>query len=134
MSGNGRVVIGRVTRPHALAGGVRVKPDGSMIASLEVGDPLRVAIEGQEPRDLTLAHRSGTAAAPILRFREIESRDDAEGIRGGLLSVSEEMVPSDPDGHTFLVRDLIGCTVFSGNGRLARWSTCTPARQTTASR
>ncbi len=118
MESRARVVIGRVTRAHALAGGVRVRPDGPTVATLEPGDPVEAVGPDGNSRRLTVAERAGDAASPILRFREIADRNGAEELRNSLLRVTDEAINDDLDAGTYLVRDLIGCTVFSGDREL----------------
>lgn len=118
MESPARVVIGRVTRAHALAGGVRVRPDGPTVANLAPGDRVEAVGPGGTSRALTVAERAGDAASPILRFREITDRNGAEELRNALLQVADEAIDADLDAGTYFVRDLIGCTVFSGDREL----------------
>jgi 16S rRNA processing protein RimM len=114
----GRVVIGRIARAHALAGGVRVRPEGPTAAGLEAGDVVEVVGRDGSVREMTVAERAGDAARPILRFHEVTDRTAAEGLRNALLRVADDAVGGELDDGTYFVRDLIGCAVVAGRREL----------------
>ena len=116
----GRVVIGRVARAHALAGAIRVRPEGPTAGQLAPGDRVEVLAPGDPPRHLTVAERGGDAASPILRFEEIGDRAGAEALRDALLRVSADDLAAGLEPDTFFVRDLVGCEVIAGERSLGR--------------
>lgn len=115
-----RVVVGRITRAHALAGGVRVEPEGPAVDGLSPGDRVEVVDRDGSVRELTVTERAGHAARPILRFREICDRTAAEALRGGLLRVAVDAIADRLEDDTYLVGDLVGCAVFVGDRELGR--------------
>jgi 16S rRNA processing protein RimM len=62
-----------------------------------------------------LAGRAGTPEQPILTFEGVASREDAAALTGAELAVAAERVPPVDDPDTFMVRDLVGCTVLLGD-------------------
>jgi 16S rRNA processing protein RimM len=98
-----RVVrAGVVGRPHGLDGSfyvTRAAPD-----LLEEG--MAVAVGGAERR---IERRAGTDARPIVRLAGVESREDAEALRGVELRAEEALAEGE-----FWARDLEGCRVVDG--------------------
>jgi 16S rRNA processing protein RimM len=110
------IAIGRVVRPHGLRGEVRV-------ASLsDLPDRLRklgrVLVEKPDGTllDLTIQDARGSPDAAILKFRGVDSFEQAESLRGAFLVVPREELPPLPDG-TFYVFDLIGFEVRTEEGQ-----------------
>jgi 16S rRNA processing protein RimM len=60
-----------------------------------------------------IVRRSGTKERPILRLEGSESREDAEALRGTLLTVPREDAMLSED--EFWASDVEGCTVVSGD-------------------
>jgi len=109
------VVIGRIGRPHGIRGAVHARPSGRTLAEIAVGERVEVRPGGAPPRTLVLASRAGTAAAPILGFDGVTSREQAAALTGAEVAVPRERVPPIDDPDTFLVRDLVGCRVLLGD-------------------
>lgn len=108
-------MIGRVGRPHGVRGAVRARPSGRTLAEIAVGESLEVRPAGGPPRALVLVARAGTVEGPILTFGGVASREDAAALTGAELAVPPERVPPIDDPDTFLVRDLVGCSVLIGD-------------------
>ena len=62
--------------------------------------------------------RSGTTERPILRLEGSESREDAEALRGTLLTVPREDTMLSED--EFWASDVEGCVVVSGDIEVGR--------------
>jgi 16S rRNA processing protein RimM len=104
------VVIGRLGRPHGVTGGIRVRPTGPTLDTLEVG--AEIVSRGPEgERRLRLAGRSGAEPHIILTFDGVSSRDEAAALSGVELLAPPDALPPLDDEETFYVRDLIGCAV-----------------------
>ena len=69
-----------------------------------------------ETRTLTLKEIRGTATRPLLRFRELRSRDAASELVNGELLVELERLP-DPGPDQVYNFQLIGLEVFTSDGR-----------------
>jgi 16S rRNA processing protein RimM len=113
------IVIGRVTRPQGRRGEVRVEPltDDALrfrdlrechLVAPDAGGP-----SGGEPRSVEQVWFQGTV--PVLKFRGVETIDQAEAIRGRLVSVPRGATrPLPPD--RFYGFDLVGATVTDPGG------------------
>lgn len=112
------VVIGRIGRPHGIAGAVHSRASGPTLATIAPGESVEVRPREGEPRLLTVADRRGMADQPILAFAGVSTRDAAAALSGADIRVPEDrlVVPVEPD--TFLVRDLVGCDVLLGDDPL----------------
>lgn len=114
------MVIGRLGRPHGVAGAIHAHPTGPTLASLPPGARLTVRGDGRS-RELVIEERSGTDERPVLRFAGVEDRDAAKAIAGqDLLVPAADLPPIADDPDTFYVRDLIGCEVLAARTPLGR--------------
>jgi 16S rRNA processing protein RimM len=77
--------------------------------ALAVGTELLVSGEARR-----VERRAGTDERPLVRLSEISDRDAANGIRGELLLVDEELGEGE-----FVAADLVGCRV-EGAGAVLR--------------
>jgi 16S rRNA processing protein RimM len=106
-----RIVVGRIGRPHGLDGSVYLEGHGGVV-------PLRAGMHvlvGEQPA--TVAARRGVERRPIVRFNLASTREDAQALRGRLVSVDSADLPqTDPDEYFHI--DLIGCEVVAGDRRL----------------
>jgi 16S rRNA processing protein RimM len=96
------VTAGLVGRPHGL--------DGSFYVTRAVADLLApgalVVVDGAERR---IERRAGTDARPIVRLAGVDSREDAEALRGVELCAEETLEEGE-----FWAADLAGCRVVDG--------------------
>jgi 16S rRNA processing protein RimM len=96
------VRAGLVGRPHGL--------DGSFYVTAPVTDLLGrgriVLVDGAERR---IERRAGTDARPIVRLAGVDSREDAEALRGLELRAEETLAEGE-----FWAHDLAGCRVVDG--------------------
>lgn len=111
-------MIGRVGRPHGIAGAVHSRGSGPTLATIAPGDVLEVRPREGEPRRLRVSGRSGMPDQPILAFEGVSSRDEAAALAGADLAVPAERIPGLADPDTFFVRDLVGCEVLLGERSL----------------
>jgi 16S rRNA processing protein RimM len=109
------VVVGRIARPHGLAGEVVVNvetdfPDDRFRA----GQAMYVAHEGQV-REVRISGVRWHKGRPLVSFEGVGSIEDAEALgRGDLRVPPEQLVPLDAG--TFFHHDLIGCEVVTEAG------------------
>ena len=108
------VEIGVVARPHGLRGELKV---------LGVDDEM--ARFGQV-REVQLVGRGGAVKGRVRRFRStgrqvllqvvgVESREDADRLRGATVSVRRSEVPPLEEG-AYYAFELVGCEVFTASG------------------
>ncbi len=98
-------VVGRVVRPHALAGEVVVEPMASSSAHFEPG-----AVLWMEARWVTVQRSRPRGDRWVVLLEGIADRDAAEAIRNVELFVDGGSLP-ELDDDRYYVHDLIGCRV-----------------------
>ena len=108
----GFTAVGRVLRPHALRGEIRVSPFSPTARNLQRGRPVyvgglrRVILRARQDRD-----------AWILQLEGLEGRDQIEALRGELLETPDAEVVRDDD-ESYFVHELIGLGVVTTDGRM----------------
>ncbi len=111
------LVVGKITRPHGVHGAVRVKP---LTDDPHRFQELQVVHAGDEEHPQTPLHIDSAQIANqfiILRFQEIQSRDDAEGLRNTWLYIPRREQKTLPDG-AFYYYELIGMTAKAQDDRI----------------
>lgn len=115
----GTVEVGRIRRSHGVRGEVVVESFSDAPDRFAVGRELLVSpaadargavrLPGAQRR-LTVASLRPHKGALLVGFEGIESRDDADALRGALLEVERSQVPEPPEG-TYYYFELVGCRV-----------------------
>jgi 16S rRNA processing protein RimM len=107
-----RILVGLVLRPHGVRGAVMVEVQSDTPGRLEAGSELELVGADGRPRPVRVEE---SAPAPgrgrRLRLAGIESREQAEALRGARLEVPRERVPEPPAGALYQF-ELIGCRCF----------------------
>ena len=119
------IEVGRVSRAHGVRGEVRVTSGSDNPQRFVEGSVMYARLpgvdssdrRGQERMRLTIGSVRGMPDTPILAFREIESREAAESLRGQILEVREAELPSLGEDE-FYSFDLEGLVVKDDNGRV----------------
>jgi 16S rRNA processing protein RimM len=114
------VVIGRIGRPHGIAGAVHSRASGPTLPTIQVGEVVEIRPREGDVMRLTVTARSGMPDQPILAFEGVCSRDQAAALADAEIAVTAERVTGLDDPDTFFVRDLIGCEVLLGDRPLGR--------------
>jgi 16S rRNA processing protein RimM len=104
-----RLEVGRVARAHGLRGEVVVVPITNQPARFEIGAHLWCGA-----RELVIATSRPHQQNHLVRFEGIDDRNDAEALRGALLT-AESSGPA-PDGEVW-VHEVIGAEVRDRTGR-----------------
>lgn len=97
---------GRVGRAHGLDGSFYLD---SAAEPLTVGDPVRVGA-----LDTLVERLGGTARRPLLKLRDVSSREAADSIRGEDILVERDLEPDE-----YLAADLVGLRI-AGLGTVRR--------------
>lgn len=114
------MVVGRIGRPHGLAGAVRAEATGPTLASIADGATVRLNGPGERPpRERVLSGRSGTAPRLLLAFAGVDTREAAADLTGAVIEVPADALPP-LDADTIYVRDLLGSEVRVGDRLLGR--------------
>ena len=104
------VKLGKITAPVGIKGEVRVYPytdEPTRFSSIEKLDADGVSFDVEKVRYLK--------NMVILKLSGIDSRNDAEQMRGKELSMEKEMLWDIPE-DTYFVKDLLGCIATSEDG------------------
>lgn len=107
----GYTAVGRVLRPHALGGELRVSAFSPTARNLQRGRPVflmgvrRVIMRARLDRE-----------AWILKLEGISGRDEVEALRGELLEVPDREVVRDDD-ESYFVHEIVGLRVETADGR-----------------
>lgn len=112
------VELGVIARPHGVTGELRVhvyNPDSTLLE--ELGE-IFVLAEGDDPPSLVdiVSTRRGPKAL-LMRLAGVESREDADALRGLRLAVPRDALPSLEEGE-FYHADLIGLVAYTGETRI----------------
>ncbi len=105
-------VVGRVVRPHGLAGDVVVAPDDPSSPVCSPGS--RVWLAGRWRRILDV--RSDNKGRWVMRLEAVENRDQAEAVRDEALVIEAGELPVLEEGK-YYIHDLVGCRVEDPQGR-----------------
>jgi 16S rRNA processing protein RimM len=109
------IELGVVARPHGVSGELRVhvfNPDSTLLQ--ELAEVFLIGEEDGEPALVeVLSSRPGPKAL-LMRLRGVESREDAEALRGYTLCVPRQALPELEEGEYYHA-DLIGLEAFHGD-------------------
>jgi 16S rRNA processing protein RimM len=111
------VVVGRIARPHGLAGEVVVNVETDFPDErFRPGQAMFVASAGHA-REVRIATVRWHKGRPLVRFEGVESIDDVEALgRGDLRVPADELQPLETG--TFFHYDLVGCEVVTEAGEV----------------
>lgn len=109
MARNEPVTLAAVTGAHGITGEVRLKLFGEGVESLK-------AFRAFNAGALTLKKiRSDNKGGAVARFAEVTDRNEAEALRGTVLTVPRDEMPALDDGEYYHA-DLLGLSVQTPDG------------------
>ena len=105
------LTLARVSAPHGVHGEMRIRVDTDILENLDPGR--RVYLDGRgESREIESIHLDGK---PRIKLRGINTREDAQALRGAELEIPiHEAVPL-PEGR-FYAAELLGVHVVDTRG------------------
>ncbi len=107
------VEVGKVIKAFGLRGELKVHPEVFFEDFLRFKAFLVISPKGGK-KILNVEHvRTGAGNSLIVKFKEIDSREIAEKLKGLPLLVNSEDLPGLQTDE-YYIRDLIGCLVFDG--------------------
>jgi len=114
MSGEKRLVIGEIVSAYGVKGGVWVRPLTSRPCG---GDGLKdvILVKSGDTAPARISEIRALNGRWIVSFEGVNSREEAEGLKGWTIAIPEKDSPSLPDG-TFFVHDLVGREVVTEEG------------------
>jgi 16S rRNA processing protein RimM len=103
------VTVGRILAPHGIRGELKVQPLTDFPERFEAGS--RLWLNGEER---TVQRGRWAGRSVILKLRGLETRNEAEALRGAALTVPQpaELV----DEGVYYLHDIIGLSVFDTSG------------------
>ncbi|KPK12077.1 MAG: hypothetical protein AMJ62_16075 [Myxococcales bacterium SG8_38] len=108
------IELGVVAKPHGVSGELRIhvfNPESTLLQ--ELGDVFLLGGDDEEPALVEILSTRPGPKCLLMRLAGVDSRDDAEALRGYLLCVPREALPPLEEGE-FYHADLIGLEAFEG--------------------
>ena len=109
-------VVGKVLKAHGVKGEVKVLPLTDFPERFAEGGVLTI-LEGEAVRKLTIKRSKFYRGLWIIKFYEVQTREQAEELAGKELCIREEELFSLPPG-VFYIHDIVGCEVWTVEGEL----------------
>jgi 16S rRNA processing protein RimM len=106
---NDPVIVGRIVAPHGIRGELKVQPLTDFPERFEAGS--RLWINGAQ---WVVQRGRWTGRTVILQLRGLETRNEAEALRGAELTVPEPTKLEDEG--VYYLHDIIGLSVFDSAG------------------
>ena len=101
------VLVAEILRPHGLRGEVVAEDHSDNKKRFKAGRELSMTLGGAT-RPITIESSRRHKGRLLLKLEGVDSRDDADGLRGAELEVPLEDVPPAPDGLYYFY-ELVGC-------------------------
>jgi len=109
------IEIGRITRPHGVAGEVRVALHWSESDALLRAEQVLLRLASGQERSFRIAAARATAKGFLLKVVGVADRDAAEPLRGAQVLVDRAVLPPLEEGEHYLC-DLVGLRVLTPEG------------------
>lgn len=112
------IELGVVARPHGVNGELRVhvfNPDSTLLQ--EMGEVFLIGGDGEEPALVEVASARLGPKCLLMRLVGVDSREDAEALRGYLLCVPRSALPELEEGEYYHA-DLVGLEAVEGSTRI----------------
>ena len=107
------VAVGRITRAHGVQGELAVLVISEVPDRFADGE----TVWREDGRTLTVEPCRPHKDRLLVRFREVQSREQAEALQRALLVVPESLSPQLPEGSWWDHR-IVGCTIETDTGRV----------------
>lgn len=102
------VTVALIRRPHGVRGAVVVAPLSDVPGRLAAGSELELVASDGTRRPVRVAEARRHQKVLLVRFAGVESRDEAEALRGARLEVGRERTPPPAPGSYYFF-ELEGC-------------------------
>ena len=106
------VAVGRITRAHGVQGELAVLVISEVPGRFADGETVWL----EDGRTLTVESSRPHKDRLLVRFREVQSREQAEALQRALLVVPESLSPQLPEGSWWDHR-IVGCAIETDTGR-----------------
>lgn len=117
------VLVGRILKPHGVRGEVTVSALSDVNDRFSVGSEVDLVLANGDRRKAGIASVRGRKEKAIVHFSGVETREQADELRGAVVEVDRSMVPPPPHG-SFYFFELVGCDCVDHKvGELGRVAT-----------
>jgi len=106
------VTVGRITRAHGVRGELAVLVISEVPGRFADGETVWL----EDGRTLTVESSRPHKDRLLVRFREVQTREQAEALQRALLVVPESLSPELPEGSWWDHR-IVGCAIETDTGR-----------------
>lgn len=106
------VAVGRITRAHGVQGELAVLVISEVPGRFADGETVWL----EDGRTLTVESSRPHKDRLLVRFREVQTREQAEALQRALLVVPESLSPELPEGSWWDHR-IVGCAIETDTGR-----------------
>ncbi len=110
------IFVGKVLKPHGLTGELSVAIDATICGVIRPGGALLLRGSGDHRREVVVAGVRPHAGGLLLKFDGIDSREQADDLRGYRLELARTELPSTAPGEYYDF-ELIGLHVSTTDGR-----------------
>ncbi|MGB9824349.1 MAG: ribosome maturation factor RimM [Candidatus Hydrothermia bacterium] len=119
MNKDNLVEVGKIVKAFGLRGELKVHPEVFLEDFLLFNKFLVISQKGGKKHLTVESIRRGAGDSLIVKFKEIDSREMAEKLKGFKLLVYEEELPETQE-EEFYIKDLIGCSIFEDDKNLGQ--------------
>jgi len=105
------VLLAQIGAAHGVKGEVRVKAFGDPEALGDYG-----SLWAEDGRKFKIVRMRPSKTVLVVKFKGVNSRNDAEALNGLELFVGRSALPDDIEDDEFYITDLIGCDVMDEGG------------------
>lgn len=105
------VLLAQIGAAHGVKGEVRVKAFGGPEALGDYG-----SLWAEDGSKFKIVRMRPSKAVMVVKFKGVNSRNEAEALNGVELFVDRSALPDDTDEDEFYITDLIGCDVHDETG------------------
>ena len=112
--GEGLLLVGKVRKPHGVRGAVYIRSETDFPEQFARGETLFIEFRDGTRKEFTIEKAKDTGRDLIVKFEEVNSREEAESLAGCEILAPPFQVDLAPD--EFLVHELVGLEVFSIEG------------------
>lgn len=114
-SSSGFIHVGRITKPHGLAGAVEVINFSDNPNRFDPGNTFMLSPDVPAPPEVRIKSCFTKKGRFVIKFEGFDSREQAEALPGRELLIPAEEARKPRD--AFWIHDLIGCRVVTVSGR-----------------
>jgi 16S rRNA processing protein RimM len=109
---NKNIILAKIIEPHGIKGLVKILPFGEDISLLESLSPLTAS----NGKNITVILKNPIGRYMIAAIAGINTREDAEKLKGVELGTSADNLPAITDKDTFYPHQLIGLSCIGEDG------------------